>query len=431
MWPCKYTNSSIWSCMQRMSRSALQRAEIEGAGAVLYSPPDPHRCSGVVLFLAGLGSTKEKLAASKRTAIFEAAGYACILADHYNEGERRDPGSLSNRAGWTRSQKKYFWPPIYLTASVTVPALVSFAHTTYSTSQVFAYGSSMGGDIFLTSLACERRIIAVALERATPDWMRPNSTANVLGEDEAGDQLYELHAPCNNLGSYVCHPTAILFISGESDTHVPRACAEKFVAALCALGSSSDAVQSTVLPSAGWEGHILCKASEATERALDFFACHAARRVAGGDTDAQCLLPMPTDQSDTWPQCAPEPAGEPTQAAVPVGFSELEPHAAQALLHGSVAGHSAIRAVVGGRPLAIFAVAEQLYAIDADCPHQGASLHLGDIESTTTSGPCVMCPRHGWCFNLLNGWCDDLNDHAVRTYEVRRLPNQRVCVANP
>ena len=153
---------------------ARLRAVVDGAGPVLYTPPAATSPRGVVLCLAGLGSTKEKLAASKRSEIFESLGYACVLADHYNEGERRDKASepLSNRAGWSRAQKVHFWKAIHQTA-ISVPKLVDFARTTYGTDAILAYGSSMGGDAFLASLCHERRLRALVAERSEPKW--PNT----------------------------------------------------------------------------------------------------------------------------------------------------------------------------------------------------------------------------------------------------------------
>ena len=78
--------------------------------------------------------------------------------------------------------------------------------------------------------------------------------------------------------------------------------------------------------------------------------------------------------------------------------------------------------VGAGRAVAIFAVDGELLAIDADCPHQGAGLEAGDIEDGGASvGPCVSCPRHGWLLELRTGFCEDLGDVGVGTYEVRTL----------
>lgn len=112
-----------------------------------------------------------------------------MIADHYNEGARRDAHAepLTNRQGWERSQSAHFWKALYATACG-VPQLIDFALRTcadavhrplsihpyiclhaclpaclsirLSTSlslcrygndaRMFAYGQSMGGDCFLT-----------------------------------------------------------------------------------------------------------------------------------------------------------------------------------------------------------------------------------------------------------------------------------------
>jgi nitrite reductase/ring-hydroxylating ferredoxin subunit len=84
---------------------------------------------------------------------------------------------------------------------------------------------------------------------------------------------------------------------------------------------------------------------------------------------------------------------------------------------------------VGERELALFAVGGTYYAIDADCPHQGAGLEDGDVEELGSGGACVACPRHGWCFELHTGFCEDLDDYAVGVYRVRELRGGHLCVA--
>ena len=139
--------------------------------------------------------------------------------------------------------------------------------------RVDAYGQSMGGDILLTSLVFERRLCAVALDRASPDWLRPGSRANELGGACAeGDALYARHCPCNRLDAFAAHPTAVLFLCGASDVHVPRACAEAFVAALRERGAyPAERLRLRVLPSGGWCGHIFKDQAEVTRQVLEFF----------------------------------------------------------------------------------------------------------------------------------------------------------------
>lgn len=59
---------------------------------------------------------------------------------------------------------------------------------------------------------------------------------------------------------------------------------------------------------------------------------------------------------------------------------------------------------INGKDVAIFKNYGQFYAIDNTCPHQGASLHLGDIEDIDGM-VCVSCPRHHWPFSLEDGSC--------------------------
>ena len=89
-----------------------------------------------------------------------------------------------------------------------------------------------------------------------------------------------------------------------------------------------------------------------------------------------------------------------------------------------------LRVTIGDRSVAVFLHGGLFYAIDADCPHQGAGLELGEIEDAPGAGPCVSCPRHGWCFELATGYCEDIVDYAVRIYDVVRLPDDRLCVSS-
>ena len=130
---------------------------------------------------------------SRRRSAFEQAGYAVVIADHYNEGARRDVHAepLTNRQGWEACQSAHFWKAIHATACG-VPHLVDFALRTCADAahhpptngvdslppythpsiihpclylsislnlcrygngtRILAYGQSMGGDCFLTGM---------------------------------------------------------------------------------------------------------------------------------------------------------------------------------------------------------------------------------------------------------------------------------------
>ncbi len=52
----------------------------------------------------------------------------------------------------------------------------------------------------------------------------------------------------------------------------------------------------------------------------------------------------------------------------------------------------------GGRVVALFNVAGELFALDAICPHAGGPLGEGPLE-----GNIVTCPWHGWQFDVRTG----------------------------
>ena len=62
---------------------------------------------------------------------------------------------------------------------------------------------------------------------------------------------------------------------------------------------------------------------------------------------------------------------------------------------------------VGGRSVAIFNVEGRFYAIDNVCPHRGGPLGEGDVE-----GPIVVCPWHGWRWDVTTG--ANANNPAVK-----------------
>ncbi len=74
----------------------------------------------------------------------------------------------------------------------------------------------------------------------------------------------------------------------------------------------------------------------------------------------------------------------------------------------------------GNHALAVFRVGttgEQggpvVRVMDDHCPHAGGSLSAGALVDG-----CVMCPWHGWPFNLESGVCPDAESYQVKTYQV-------------
>lgn len=62
---------------------------------------------------------------------------------------------------------------------------------------------------------------------------------------------------------------------------------------------------------------------------------------------------------------------------------------------------------VGGRKIALFSAGGQFYAIDNSCRHRGGPLGEGDLIGTT-----VVCPWHGWEYDITTG--QNLDDPGVK-----------------
>jgi len=63
--------------------------------------------------------------------------------------------------------------------------------------------------------------------------------------------------------------------------------------------------------------------------------------------------------------------------------------------------------------------------LDDCCPHAGGSLSAGHVDPDLTDAGCLVCPWHGWPFDLDNGRCPDNPSLAVRTYPTR-ITNGRI-----
>lgn len=68
---------------------------------------------------------------------------------------------------------------------------------------------------------------------------------------------------------------------------------------------------------------------------------------------------------------------------------------------------------VGGKQIAVFNLAGTFYAIDNTCKHRGGPLGEGEVDGTN-----VICPWHGWTYNITSGECLDEPDCHVDKYEV-------------
>ena len=71
---------------------------------------------------------------------------------------------------------------------------------------------------------------------------------------------------------------------------------------------------------------------------------------------------------------------------------------------------------MNGTEVAVFRCGNQLYALQNRCPHAGGSLADGTVE-----GDEVICPLHGYRFNIRTGAC--ATDPALRAKSVALVPH--------
>jgi ferredoxin-nitrite reductase len=77
---------------------------------------------------------------------------------------------------------------------------------------------------------------------------------------------------------------------------------------------------------------------------------------------------------------------------------------------------------IAGNELALFRVGEQICAVDNACPHAGGSLSDGTLDGT-----CIVCPLHGWKFDVGTGANVETNRPGITSYPTR-IENGKVLV---
>ena len=73
-----------------------------------------------------------------------------------------------------------------------------------------------------------------------------------------------------------------------------------------------------------------------------------------------------------------------------------------------------VEVLIQGKPIAIFKLEENFYAIDNLCPHRGGPLAEGDVKGAT-----VSCPWHAWEFDVKTGCNAENPEIKVNKYNVK------------
>jgi nitrite reductase/ring-hydroxylating ferredoxin subunit len=69
---------------------------------------------------------------------------------------------------------------------------------------------------------------------------------------------------------------------------------------------------------------------------------------------------------------------------------------------------------ISGKPLALFNVDGGFYAINDVCGHRGGPLGEGELDGKT-----VICPWHGWRYNVTTGENELVPDLPTEKYDIK------------
>lgn len=74
---------------------------------------------------------------------------------------------------------------------------------------------------------------------------------------------------------------------------------------------------------------------------------------------------------------------------------------------------------LGERQLVLYRVQDTYYATDGLCPHAAGPLGAGDLE-----GFEVICPLHGWSFDIRDGKCTNVPGNDIESIAVEILDGE-------
>lgn len=74
---------------------------------------------------------------------------------------------------------------------------------------------------------------------------------------------------------------------------------------------------------------------------------------------------------------------------------------------------------MNGQEILLINLKGTIYAVEAECPHQGAPLSGAIVKDTY-----LACPRHGYHFELKDGSCKDHPEFTLKTWPVRVENNE-------
>ena len=84
------------------------------------------------------------------------------------------------------------------------------------------------------------------------------------------------------------------------------------------------------------------------------------------------------------------------------------------------------RFLINDVEIAVFKVENEIYAVSNICPHQ----HTANIYDGFLEDGCVVCPAHGWMFNLKTGK-QPTGARGLDTYPIKIIDDEVFALVKP
>lgn len=115
-------------------------------------------------------------------------------------------------------------------------------------------------------------------------------------------------------------------------------------------------------------------------------------------------------------RCINEPEKTESDREVPRGY------VAVAQVSDILEGEGKMVVGLADKPIALFKVNGEFFAINHICPHRGGPLAEGKLRATI-----VTCPWHGWSFDIRTGEPEEPGGHSIAAYKTMVIGSS-VCV---
>lgn len=117
------------------------------------------------------------------------------------------------------------------------------------------------------------------------------------------------------------------------------------------------------------------------------------------------------------------PAPAPVDARPEAPRSVTPPEGFEVVLHvGALKPGEVSEVIAGGTAICVANVDGNYHAVSNTCPHADGPLGEGALQ-----GNKVLCPYHGWAFDVTTGECETNSSSSIDVFEVQ-IKDDAVCV---